>query len=95
MVEWYQLGVQLGLAEHILKTIELNHPKDAQCCKTEVLGWWLRNTREISWEKLVVALEAMGGYNNLAQKLRMKQSHLLKGSILILRNISYMADVHS
>ena len=90
MVEWYRLGVQLELAESILKSIEHNHPKDAQRCKTEVLSWWLRNTREISWEKLAVALEAMGGHRNLVQNLRMKQSHLLKRKILV--NIP---DVHS
>ena len=68
--KWYQLGVQLEIPSAMLSTIESDHPSDVQRCMTEVLDWWLRNAPERSWEKLTEALEAMGGYRVLVEKLR-------------------------
>ena len=68
--KWYQLGMQLGIFPAILSTIESNHPRDAQRCMTEVITWWLQNTPKCSWAKLAQAIEAMGGYAVLAEKLR-------------------------
>ena len=70
--KWYQLGVQLEIDSATLSTIESNHPHDAQRCMTEVITRWLRNAPEHSWEKLTEALEAMGGYKVLVEKLRRK-----------------------
>ena len=70
--KWYQLGVQLEISPATLSTIECNHPRDAQRCMTEVINRWLRNTPECSWAKLAEAVEAMGGYAALAERLRQK-----------------------
>ena len=72
--KWYQLGVQLEIPSAMLSTIEIDHPRDVQRCMTEVLDWWLRNAPERSWEKLTEALEAVGGYTVLVEKLRKKTS---------------------
>ena len=72
--KWYQLGVQLGIPPATLSTIQFDHPRDAQRCMTEVISWWLRNSPECSWAKLAEAVEAMGGYAALAERLRQKTS---------------------
>ena len=72
--KWYQLGVQLEIPPATLSTIQCDHPYDVQGCMTEVINRWLRNTPECSWEKLAQAVEAMGDYAALAEKLRQKLS---------------------
>ena len=72
--EWYRLGIQLGIRPDTLSTIEYNYPRDAQRCMTEVILWWLQNAPECSWAKLAEAVEAMGGYAALAERLRQKTS---------------------
>jgi len=72
--KWYQLGVQLEIDSATLNTIEYNHPRDAQRCMTEVIIRWLQNAPEFPWAKLAEAVEAMGGYAALAEKLRQKIS---------------------
>ena len=71
---WHQLGVQLEIDLATLNTIEYNYHRDAQRCMTEVITWWLRNAPECSWAKLAQAMEAMGSYTVLAEKLRQKMS---------------------
>ena len=70
--KWYQLGVQLGISPATLSTIASDYPLDAQRCMTEVILWWLQNAPECSWAKLAQAVEAMGGYAALAERLRQK-----------------------
>ena len=70
--KWHQLGIQLGLSPGLLHTIESNHPRDADRCKTEVLTWWLRNAEECSWDKIAEALDKME-YKVLAVKLKRKR----------------------
>ena len=74
VTDWYQLGVQLGIKTADLDQIRMNNPHNTQQCKTKVLDFWLRNAPECSWVKLAEAVEAMGGYAVLAEKLRKKTS---------------------
>ena len=71
---WYQLGIQLGVPIAILSTIESDHPHDTQRRMTEVINWWFRNTPERSWAELAEAVEMMGGYAVLAERLRQRMS---------------------
>ena len=71
--EWYQLGLQLKVPLAILNTIGHDHPRGAQRCMTEVINRWLRNASECSWAKLAQAVEAMGDYAALAERLRQKR----------------------
>ena len=79
VTEWYQLGLQLGVAPHKLKEIESDYPQDIQRRKSEVLDWWLRNATEVSLKKLAQVLEAMGGYTAVAWRLRNKVPPIPKG----------------
>ena len=72
--QWYQLGLQLGISPATLNTIEYNYHRDAQRCMTEVINRWLQNAPECSWAKLANAVEAMGGYTVLAERLRQRTS---------------------
>ena len=73
-VEWYQLGVQLGIPSAALSTIRCDYPNDVQGCMTEVINRWLQSAPECSWAKLAQAVEAMGGYAASGEKLRQKMS---------------------
>ena len=75
--DWFPLGVQLGIESAKLREIEKDHPGDVQRCKTEVLDWWLRNSPEISWQKLAQALKAIGGYVHLVQRLERSGAYAL------------------
>ena len=70
--KWYQLGVQLEISPATLNTIECDHPHDARRCMIEVITSRLQNSPECSWAKLAQAVEAMGGYAALAERLRQK-----------------------
>ena len=72
--DWFPLGVQLGIRPAKLREIEKDHPGDVWRCKFELLDWWHRNAKEVSWNALAHALEKTGGYGALAQKLRRKMS---------------------
>ena len=76
--DWFPLGVQLGIRPAKLRQIEKGHPGDVWRCKFELLDWWHRNAKEVSWNALANALEKMGGYGVLAQKLRRKMRQKLR-----------------
>ena len=58
MVDWHQLGIQLGIPPHLLATIEANHQQNERR-KTETLDLWLRRTPSASWGDVVGALRRM------------------------------------
>ena len=70
--DWYPLGVQLGLRPPTLREILNTYPLDTERCKQEVLHVWLCSTPEASWKSLAQAVQALGRYESLVQKLRRK-----------------------
>lgn len=70
VTEWYSLGIQLDIKCDVLDQIGRNYNGDAERCKTEVLKFWLRNTEERTWGRLVQAIDQMGGHAILVQSLR-------------------------
>ena len=72
--DWFRLGVKLGIQTDKLREIEVNYRGDVWRCKFELLDWWHRNAREVSWNALAQALEKTGAYGTLVQKLRRKMS---------------------
>ena len=79
VTEWHKLGVQLEVPPSTLRIIESNYSYDAKRCKTEVLIWWLENALDISWEKLVQAVEAVGGHAAVAKNMRLKMNPTPEG----------------
>ena len=77
--DWYPLGVQLGLRPPTLREIQKNYPHDTEQCRREMLDLWLRSTPQASWKSLAQAVQALGRYTSLAQKLRRKVPLAQKG----------------
>lgn len=71
VVDWYPLGVQLGLKDHELRTISRDFPWDNERCKLEMLGRWLRNVELPTWKAVADALHLMGE-GRVASKIRAK-----------------------
>ena len=71
VVDWYPLGVQLGLKDHELRTISRDFPWDNERCKLEMLGRWLLNAELPTWKAVADALQLMGE-DRVASKIRTK-----------------------
>ena len=59
-VEWYDLGLQLGVENAELKVIQKNNPGDLRACRREMFEAWLRITPNPSYQQLVEALLKVG-----------------------------------
>ena len=70
ITNYYHLGIQLGIEPHELERIEINHGKDLERCKSEVMVFWIRNDPEPTWSKLAIAVEQLGRHANVARKLQ-------------------------
>ena len=55
--EWFGLGLQLGVAEHVLKTIDQDHRGQTDRCKSAMLSEWLKNGLDHSWERVDTAVK--------------------------------------
>ena len=40
--QWYKLGSQLGVEQHVLERIEENYPRDSEIRQYKMFGEWLR-----------------------------------------------------
>ena len=59
IVNWYELGIKLGVLKHELDIIECDHQGNVQRM-SEMLDLWLRSTPNASWVDVVSALKQMG-----------------------------------
>ena len=57
--------------------IQKTYPNDVQHCKTKVLGLWMQNAAEISWERLAQAVEPMDDYKTVAHEENFPRLHYL------------------
>ena len=70
VVDWYQLGLNLGLPKHELDKIQQDYQgNDRQ--RLEMLDKWLQRTPNAVWGDVVTALEQMGE-NRVAKNIRQK-----------------------
>ena len=72
VVDWYSLGVKLGLGDHELSTIDKNYHGDNERCKHEMLSRCLRSGKLPTWKAVADALCLMGEHA-VALKIREKQ----------------------
>lgn len=69
--KWHNIGIQLGLHESDLKSIESNYPRQNDRLR-EMICKWLQN-KAASWKKMVAALKSRTvGEAYLAEKLEEK-----------------------
>ena len=74
-VNWHELGVQLQVPLSKLEKIDEDY-RLSERKLSEVLGYWLRNDRSPSWDKICEALQRIGGFGRLVRELRMKYCSL-------------------
>ena len=74
----HRLGMFLNIKPHKLEKFEKNYPRDIDRQKSEVIKYWLRNSKDCSWEVLANAVERMGGHGNLVKRLRDMHLEVLK-----------------
>ena len=70
VVDWYQLGLNLGLPKHELTKIERDYQGNDRR-RLEMLDKWLRCTPNATWRDVVSALEQMGE-NRVAESIPQK-----------------------
>ena len=56
VTNWFLLGIHLGVKHHTLKQIEVQHPRDIERCKLEMVACWRQSDPTASWLKLNQAL---------------------------------------
>ena len=71
VVDWYLLGVKLGMKAHELATIEKNYHGDNERCKLEMLNQSLQSAKLSSWRVVADALQEMGKHT-VARKIQTK-----------------------
>ena len=71
-VDWNQLGIQLNIPRHILRNIDRENPGNESRKLSEVLQYWIDNEPEPSWEKIIQALQRIGGHKNIITSIQSK-----------------------
>ena len=56
IVDWYSLGVKLGLEDHQLRMIRRDYHGDNERCKYEILSHWLQSAKLPTWKPAADAL---------------------------------------
>ena len=70
-MNWFVLGVNLGLGDYQLRPIEKDYHGDAARCKIEMLNCWLQNAALPTWKAITDALQQMGEHT-VAAKIQAK-----------------------
>ena len=70
-VDWNQLGIQLNVPRHILRNIG-EKPGNESRKLSEVLQYWIDNEPEPSREKIIQALQRIGGHRNIITSIQSK-----------------------
>ena len=63
VLNWYLLGLQLGVRADELEVIERNYPRDNHMCKAKMFAAWLRMDPSATYERLARALVTVGQRN--------------------------------
>ena len=67
--QWNTLGLQLGLEEEVLNSIEVDQSHKSVKCKRAMFRMWLKSNPTTSWNDLLKALEQIGE-EETAEKVR-------------------------
>ena len=69
-VDWHDLGVQLEVPTHILRTIDRENPTEARKL-SEVLQYWLNNG-DANWKEIIEALRRIDNHGNVIKTIESK-----------------------
>ena len=71
-VDWNQLGIQLDIPRFILRNIDRENPGNESWKLSDVLQYWIDNEPAASWEKIIQALQRIGGHKNIITSIQSK-----------------------
>ena len=71
VIDWQGLGLRLGIPEHQLEEIKVDHRGVVWECRSRMLSCWLKATANPSWEQVIAALGRMKEWN-VAAKIKHK-----------------------
>lgn len=71
VLDWFTLGLHLGMNDYDLQVIRDNNPRDNKACKRTMFSEWLRRDSDATFKKLILALEKMCELS-VASELRQK-----------------------
>jgi len=54
---WKELGIQLGIDQHLINIIEYDHRNDCKSCCIEMFTKWLDSNPTASWEDIITAVD--------------------------------------
>ena len=74
VLDWFALGLKLGLSSYDLRTIQEDYPRSNKACKRVMFDQWLKIDVDSSYKKLIYALEEMVEFK-IASDLRNKYGH--------------------
>jgi len=69
--DWYSLGLQLGLPEHVLNVIEQDNGNDCKTCTRKMFSKWLSTNKTADYKGLIEGLVAINKKDiaeNVSQK---------------------------
>ena len=82
VLDWYTLGLNLGINAYELDVIRDDNPRDNKACKRTMFRNWLRQDRDATFKKLILALEKMCEFN-VASELRKKYGKICVGLVYV------------
>ena len=75
-VDWYSLGIQLGIDKAKLDEIDQQFTqKQIDRKRSDMLGYWLSNEKNPTWEMIIKALERLGNYSGVTRTIKSKALH--------------------
>lgn len=78
-MNWYRLGLNLGIMKSQLDIIEIDHAQNIDRCKVEVLSYWLRSAKHPTWKAIADALNRMEHH---AAALEIKKRYCSSSSVI-------------
>jgi len=64
--QWRKLGKELKIGDNLMKIIEHDYPNDCERCCNKLLSDWLDIRPTASWEDLIIAVDNLSLYDDLA-----------------------------
>ena len=76
VVNWFHLGLSLGVPEHELLSIDKSKRGDVKDCRTDMMMWWLQHGTQRRWTSVVRAVEGIK-LESLARKIATKYGRFI------------------
>lgn len=77
VTDWEELGLRLGIPEHQLKEIKVEHRGVVTECRSIMLSCWLKSIVNPSWEEVITALGRMKEWN-VAARIKYKYEDIIR-----------------